>query len=854
MVLKKWNKVINSRMGCYFPERNNDKTLEFPKNLSPLTNFSLDVFANTISEKNLIINFPDFKLGPISLFAYIFSEKFKQSIYVLANEKGDSLNSRSKISLNKNHYLLSDYGEFIFHRLPIFYLKRLNENEDNYQENPIKYKLSLEKYLPRASRKFKKEYTEKRVLNQNFFPKIIIDTDSSLHSIKNKLKIILETNDKYINPEKFPIGLIIIEDGDRFFRSFGRLENFITWFKELDKDVKLLIHFNNPPIEYVKILIKELNFAVLPFNKFILTNNDYLNENSRHYFENRGTVNLEHLSRYNLDSDIFIKENINVTIYDDIINSGSIDMFFSNAYSSFKKIDMDTVYNQNSLHKARELLFNLYNLTINPNYLKISFKFNNHWIRGNIYHFIQDFKSKLYMENHKNRFLIYDFLDSLSSMYFELSSCKRVNEDLSYSRKAKDYVLYELLEDLIKQKKEVFVGTYIDTEPTVLKQTLEKGEFSNADSVVPISMEMLIQKPDSEKVGKTLVLPGIIPEMFTSEIFKPYDEIIILSYEGRNHKYLVEQLNRLVFGNIIEEKEYMDYFNEALEPFDSEVAREILDNFYKRFNEIEFEEEKTIEETEPMESEFEESENIFNIDINFDNYMNDWTESKSNLSSDISNEIDYKHYDTISFNLQNISNNNFVEKKLPVNKSYLTFDNIYHIDDAKELKPSELKSGDYIVIIDNDEKKSLLSLVIDASDLKSKIKSDLVEYWKLEFLNFVEMNNLKYSEVFELYREEGGDKTYQTVMQWCKGELIGPQSSEDLYIIGKLIDNDFIIENYRIIFRQIALVRNSHRLIGRKLKKMIKSILTDEYLDLSSLNDSEYLIYENIQNGIYKIV
>jgi len=35
---------------------------------------------------------------------------------------------------------------------------------------------------------------------------------------------------------------------------------------------------------------------------------------------------------------------------------------------------------------------------------------------------------------------------------------------------------------------------------------------------------------------------------------------------------------------------------------------------------------------------------------------------------------------------------------------------------------------------------------------------------------------------------------------------------------------------------------------------MIKSILTDEYLDVSSLNENEYLIYKNIQNGIYKIV
>lgn len=130
----------------------------------------------------------------------------------------------------------------------------------------------------------------------------------------------------------------------------------------------------------------------------------------------------------------------------------------------------------------------------------------------------------------------------------------------------------------------------------------------------------------------------------------------------------------------------------------------------------------------------------------------------------------------------------------------------------------------------------------------------LVEYWKLEFLNYVESNNLKYTEIYDIYCNLGGDKTYQAVMQWCKGETIGPQSPDDLLIIGNILDNYFIMDHYQSIFQQISLVRTSHRLVGRKLKKMIKSILTDEYLDVSSLNDREYLIYENIQNGIYKIV
>ena len=110
MVLEYWENVINSRMGAYYPDKDNDRILEFSTNLSPLTKISLDFFANVISQKNVIVNFPDFKIRPASLFSYVFSEKFDKSIYIMADERGESLNSKSNLSLNKNHYLLCDYN------------------------------------------------------------------------------------------------------------------------------------------------------------------------------------------------------------------------------------------------------------------------------------------------------------------------------------------------------------------------------------------------------------------------------------------------------------------------------------------------------------------------------------------------------------------------------------------------------------------------------------------------------------------------------------------------------------------------------------------------------------------------
>ena len=854
MVFEKWNKNIHCDMGAYYPEKDNKEIIKFPKELSPLTNFSLDFFSNIISQKNMIIHFPDFKLYPASLFAYIFAKKFDQSVYILADEKGDSLNSRSKFSLNKNHYLLCDYNNLLFHFFPVFYMKKLKKDENDYQNNSVEYKLSLEKYLPRANSKFKKQYTEKNVLSNKYHPKFIIDTDNKLISVKEKLSVILKTNDEYLNPKEHPIGLIIIENADRFFHSFGRLENFITWFNELNVNVKLLIHFNNPNINYIKELIDKLNFAVLPFNNYILENNKFLKNISKKYFDNIDSAKFKLLNRYNLDSNIIFVKKDNISIYEPLINSGSLDTFFGSAYSTFKKIDVNTVYNQYSLHKARELLFILYNLTINPSNLKISFKINENWIKGTVPYFIKNFKSKLKLENRKNRFFIHSFLDSLSNMYYELANCKRVNEELSYSRKTKDYILFELLQKLSKTGKKIFIGTYVNTEPNILNEILKKG-IESTDNLFPMTMEMLTQKPDSDKEGSVLVLPGVLPEVFTSELFKPYNKIIILSYEGNNYKFLQEQLDSL-FGNLLEEKQYMDYLKEILNEFGESENNEMLKDFNKRFKLIKFEEEKLDEnKVENIEQNTDEhEENIFSIDLHLNEYMKEWGKSKSNLNDDLSNVINQKNYDTISFKLMNIQDNKFVEKKLLINKSYLTFSNIHNIDDAKELKPSELKSGDYIIIIDNDEKKSLLNLVIELSNSNYIINMDLIEYWKLEFLNYVESNKLKYSEVYNIYLNNGGDKTYQTVMQWCKGEILGPQSANDLYIIGKIINNDFIMDNYLSMFQQMVLMRTSHRLIGRKLKKMIKTILTDEYLDVSSLNENEYLIYKNIQNGIYKII
>ena len=70
-----------------------------------------------------------------------------------------------------------------------------------------------------------------------------------------------------------------------------------------------------------------------------------------------------------------------------------------------------------------------------------------------------------------------------------------------------------------------------------------------------------------------------------------------MSYEGNNHRFLQEQLDSL-FGNILEEKQYMDYLKDILDEFNESENNGILNDFNERFELIEFEEEKTDDEIE----------------------------------------------------------------------------------------------------------------------------------------------------------------------------------------------------------------------------------------------------------------
>lgn len=173
----------------------------------------------------------------------------------------------------------------------------------------------------------------------------------------------------------------------------------------------------------------------------------------------------------------------------------------------------------------------------------------------------------------------------------------------------------------------------------------------------------------------------------------------------------------------------------------------------------------------------------------------------------------------------------------------------------QEGSPKDLKPGNFVVVIDNDEKKTLLQLIIEIYDLESTIDKEIIEFWKERLMLFIKDTGIKYRELFDVYSDFGGQKHYQTVMNWAKGGVIGPEDSIDLYYIGKILNEPVLEENYELIAHEIEKVRNIHRTTGRKLKNVIKSVIFEgNSLDAQNLNYEEYLFYEKVKSGIYQVI
>ncbi len=812
------------------------------KNISPLTKFFLNTFVNTMEHKNIIVTFPDNILRPLPLIAYTSSYlQNKSTLVFTSNTRGLEKKSPREIH-NLDYYMLNWDGEYLFYDIPIGYI--------------FKDKIEAKVKMPLANRRFKKRYMEH--LNHFFVetdgPKILLYADNSTKIVDKVNSILLDNGNKYKKEMGFDLGCIIFENIDRYVNSKYTSKLFVNWIKDyVNDDINLIFHFANPSSPFNNFIREKTDSFVIPFNHGILTYNNGIIAPSLYYYDSIDSGKRKIVEKYNIDRPYFYSDDMDINVFEPLIESGNIDTYFLEAKKLLRKVEEDALYNKKLYYRSLGLLYSLQDLIINPSKYKIRYgDYEIGWKFFTIPEFLEMFQHRLPKENDFNQLVLGGYLSQLNSIFTELSRCKRFGEDSSYDRVGKDFKIIEIAKnknDVFSEDHTLIIGAYSNSESSILKGDLEKFDIDN----VEVRHIGWLNKSNFDRSNYSLLLPGPLPVRYFSELLRPYKKILVLAYEGYNFNRIKDQIKLVSEYSITEEIVSMNYFKEIYDYVGISKDNDLFRDYYTRLDQLKVEEEP-IENVDDLQT-FDKLKDLIVTE------SLDYEEDVDNLGRMIKNikfenkKIHQKHVysETLEFSLLNLENGRKYIKKLPIEKTYFFLKNIG--GKIEEGSPKDLKQGNFVVVIDNDEKKTLLQLIIEIYDLESSIDREVIEFWKEKLMLFIKDTGITYRELYNVYLNFGGQKHYQTVLNWGKGKVIGPEDPKDLYFIGKILDEEILEKNFELVSSEIEKVRNIHRITGRKLKNVIKAIIFEgNALDAQNLSYEEYLFYEKVKHGIYQIL
>lgn len=837
--MEKWTEKIHP-INTYNPNaRSNDYyyNIGLSDNLSPITKFLLNTSINVMGKKNIIITYPDSVLRPLPLLAYTHSYLQGKSTLVFTQKSRGLEDNSTRDIHNLDYYMLNWEGEYLFYDIPIGFL--------------YKDKLDAKVQMPLARPAVRKRYIEnqKKLFLIEDKPKVLLYSDNGIRMVENISSLIFDNVKIKENNINMNIGCIIFENVDRFVNSEFTSKAFINWInKFLNSNINFIFHFSNPESQYIDFIKEQTDSFVIPFNTGLLKNNNGLNIPSKRYYEQINKDELKILSKYNLDGPVFYehKDNFNLA---NPLDSGNIDHFFRQAKALIERVDRKNIKNKQFYFRSIGLLYTLQDLVINP--AKFKFSFNDHvngWRYYKISEFIELFRKNLTKETELNSSILIEYISQIENIFNDLSRCKRYGEKGSFNRIGKDYKILEILNNRLNyfdKEDKILIAAYSNSESSILKQELERLTISN----VEIKHAGWLNNSSFDRSKYALILPGPLPLRYLSELFMPYNNILALSYEGYNHKRLLDQINLISTYTLDQERRSMSYFAEIYDYVGIKRDDKFFEDFHSRAPDLSI---GTVPETPTGLQE--KLKSLISLESDeYDKDIENLSDMIKELKQEAAETVKSTSGEVIGLYLRNLENDRKYRKSLSVEKTYFYLKNI----GGKILQgtPKILKPGYFVVVLDNDERKTLLQLIIEMYGLENDIDTQVIEFWKERLIGFMEDNQITYRELYNTYNSLGGERGYQTVMNWAKGAVLGPEDPKDIFLIGKLIDENILTENYILIENEIDKVRNIHRTTGRKLSNVIKTLIFEgNRLDTQNLSYEESLFYEKVNKGIYEIL
>ena len=856
MKMEHWYEKIPQQINTYHPKGDgfpNNVTLS--KRLSPLTNLFLNVFSNTMDRKNLIFAIPDTVLRPIPIISYLYASTEHKSVIVFTQKTSTPIGDNLAIAHNRNYHLLNS-GDYLFGKIPIGFMV------DSSAEAKV--------YLPRAIRRVKQQYIQRQ--KDNFLksdaPKILLHSDENNSRISNVIEKITLDESKLDNLSvDIEIGLVIFENVDRFVYSSYSSQIFLKWISSLlERDVRVLFHFSNPLSKYIQVIKEHTDSYVLQFGPSSLRHNEELKKASLAYFESKSIPHEEKrfIDKYNIDRPFFYTGITEIELSSPPLSSGNIYEYYRRAMSLRSKINEEELVNQKAYYSLINLLFQLHNLSINPSKYKRPFYDPDIGYRTyTIPYMIEKLKEHTSDENALNEVYLKDLISEIYCLYLELKECKRYRENDTYSRIAKDYQMLRLLHENINQERDethIVLATYsrMGNERVILKTETEKWGFENNFDIEYIGR---LSRQSFDRTKTTLILPGPLRLKHIPELLKPYRKIIMITYDGKNYEVGKDQIDLSYTYSQQQEHRAMRY----LEKIYSDIGLHkngVFRGYDDRKSEPQEEAsgslkgEQTDAEENPLmdrikklltERKSQISREYLKEDEDAERIEQKITELKQ--KDDICQIEEANEYYRVV--LEKFDESTRVNRNLPINKSYLYLKDMD--DEVQEGYPTDLKIDNYMVLIGNDERRTFLDTIIEISGLEDSINKRLLTMWKEKLRSLIDKENLSYAQAYRMFMENGGTISYPEFLNWAKGNVIGPDDPNDLVILGKMMDEEELIENYDLVNQEVEDLRNIHKRTGRRVRKIIKEVLKGE-LNQSKLSFEECMLYEQIHNNIYKIV
>jgi hypothetical protein len=155
---------------------------------------------------------------------------------------------------------------------------------------------------------------------------------------------------------------------------------------------------------------------------------------------------------------------------------------------------------------------------------------------------------------------------------------------------------------------------------------------------------------------------------------------------------------------------------------------------------------------------------------------------------------------------------------------------------------TRLEQGDRLILMKPEARETIADRVISAKreeEAKGPAQ-DAITTWRTELQQGIERESLTYAEILQRIRASGSQVTTSSaIAQWVDGRVLGPQDPNDIKRLGEALGSQWLIENWRKVGAALFMIRVGHRVLGRRVSRIIEAAALGEY-SLSE-DDEEFL-------------